>query len=104
MIFGVGQRVLPAFSGMKMLFSTRLMFWSMLLATIGCTMRVVSEVIAYPGYVTAAWHCLPVSAVIELTAFTLFSINLSVTLMRRQQPAPAKLYSIAGRKSSSSIA
>jgi uncharacterized protein involved in response to NO len=100
MIFGVGQRVLPAFVGMNILFSTRLMFGSMLLATIGCTMRVMSEVLAYPGYVAAAWHCLPISAVIELAAFTLFSVNLFVTLVRRQQTRPAKLYSIPVKNSS----
>ncbi len=100
MIFGVGQRVLPAFSGMKTLFSTRLMFLAMFLATIGCGIRVVSEVLAYPGYVSAAWHCLPVSAVIELTAFTLFAFNLSVSLVRRQPVRTAKLYSITEKNSS----
>jgi hypothetical protein len=102
MIFGVGQRVLPAFVGMKMLFSTRLMFWSMLLACIGCTIRVVAEVLAYPGYLTAAWHCLPVSAVIELTAFTLFSINLLVSIARQPKPLPGKLYTISNFKHVSS--
>jgi hypothetical protein len=99
MIFAVGQRVLPAFCGMKILFSTQLMFWSMLLATAGCALRVVSEVLAYPGYVAAAWRFLPVSAVIELTAFTLFSINLFVTLVRRRPGIPAKLYRIAAKNS-----
>lgn len=102
MIFGVGQRVLPAFVGMKMLFSTRLMFWSMLLGCIGCTARVVAEVLAYPGYFAAAWHCLPVSAVIELTAFTLFAINLSISLVRQPKPLPSKLYTISNFKHVSS--
>jgi hypothetical protein len=99
MIFAVGQRVLPAFSGMKLLFSTRLMFLSMLLATLGCTMRVVSEVLAYPGYVAAAWHCLPISAVIELTAFSLFALNLFLTFARRRESQPATLYSISPKNS-----
>ena len=98
-IFGVGQRVLPAFSGMKLLFSTRLMFLSMSLATLGCTMRVVSEVLAYPGYLPAAWHCLPISAVIELTAFSLFALNLFVTFARRRETQPATLYSITAKNS-----
>ncbi|HWR16554.1 MAG TPA: NnrS family protein [Terriglobales bacterium] len=100
MIFAVGQRVLPAFSGMRLLFSKRLMFLSMLLASVGCTARVVSEVLAYPGYVAAAWHCLPISAVIELTAFALFALNLFVTFMRRPVVKPATLYSITARNSS----
>lgn len=99
MIFGVGQRVLPAFSGMKLLFSTRLMFLSMALATLGCTMRVVSEVLAYPGYAPWAWHCLPVSAVTELTAFTLFALNLFITFARQRNSQPANLYSIGNRNS-----
>lgn len=99
MIFAVGQRILPAFSGMKLLYSTRLMFLSMSLATLGCTMRVVSEVLAYPGYVAAAWHCLPVSAVIELNAFSLFALNLFVTFARRRETQPATLYSITEKNS-----
>ncbi len=102
MIFGVGQRILPAFVGMKMLFSTRLMFWSMFLACIGCTLRVISEVLAYPGYFATAWHCLPVSAVIELTAFTLFSINLLVSIARQPKALPGKLYTISNFKHVSS--
>jgi len=102
MIFGVGQRVLPAFVGMKTLFSTRLMFCSMLLACIGCTVRVVAEVLAYPGYLAAVWHCLPISAVIELTAFSLFSINLLISIARRPKPLAGKLYSISNLKHVSS--
>ncbi|MGZ4787009.1 MAG: NnrS family protein [Terriglobales bacterium] len=99
MIFAVGQRVLPAFSGMRLLFSTMLMFAAMALATLGCTMRVVSEVLAYPGYAPWAWHCLPVSAVIELTGFTLFAFNLYATFLRRPKTQPAKLYSISTQPS-----
>jgi uncharacterized protein involved in response to NO len=79
MIFGVGQRVLPAFGGMRILFSKRLMFCSMMLLTIGCALRVSSEALAYPGYWAAAWKILPVSAVIELTAVTIFALNLLLT-------------------------
>ncbi len=76
MIFCVGQRILPAFSGMRLLFSTRLMFLSLLLISIGCAIRVGAEVLAYQGYAASAWSWLPTSAVIELTAVTLFAINI----------------------------
>ncbi len=55
MMFAIGQRVLPAFSGMKLLFSTKLMFASMALLTIGCLLRVGSEVLAYQGFFPSAW-------------------------------------------------
>ena len=54
MILSVGQRILPAFAGMRMLWSTKLMFTGLLLVTLGCTLRVTSEIIAYqvmrPGH------------------------------------------------------
>ena len=40
MVFAIGQRVLPAFSGMRPLFSTKLMFLSLLLLAVGCLLRV----------------------------------------------------------------
>jgi uncharacterized protein involved in response to NO len=82
MVFAVGQRVLPAFSGMRLLFSTRLMFLALALLAVGCLIRVSSEVIAYQGLASAAWHCLPVSAVIEMAAVALFALNLALTLAR----------------------
>ncbi len=85
MVFGIGQRILPAFSGMRHLYSTRLMFVSMLLLTLGCALRVSSEALAYQGIVHSAWSWLPVSAVTELTAVTLFAANLWITFAR---PAP----------------
>src|SRR5262249_18766831 len=36
MVFAIGQRVLPAFCGMKILYSPALMLWSLLLLNIGC--------------------------------------------------------------------
>ena len=66
MVFCVGQRILPAFAGMRLLWSTRLMFAGLLLLTIGCTLRVSSEVLAYQGYANWAWSVLPVSAMLEL--------------------------------------
>lgn len=79
MVFAVAQRVLPAFSGMKLLFSTRLMFASMALLAVGCTLRVASEILAYQGFTKSAWSWLSASALIEMTAVTIFAINLFAT-------------------------
>ena len=92
MVFCVGQRVLPAFSGMRLLFSPRLMGAGLLLLTVGCTLRVSSEILAYQGYSPAAWKWLPVSALIELTAVTLFAFNMLATFARK--PAPQRLETI----------
>jgi hypothetical protein len=84
MVFAIGQRVLPAFSGMKMLFSTRLMFAALLLLTLGCGLRVSSEILAYQGFVKSAWSWLPISALAEMTAVTLFATNLALTFARKR--------------------
>jgi uncharacterized protein involved in response to NO len=68
MVFSIGQRILPAFSGMKLLFSTRLMFWGLVLLTAGCFLRVVAQIISYQGMAAGAWAWLPVSAITEMTA------------------------------------
>lgn len=83
MVFSIGQRVLPAFSGMRLLFSTRLMFVSLLLLTAGCLLRVSSEILAYQGFAVWAWSWLPISAVAEMTAVTVFAINLLLTFLSR---------------------
>lgn len=82
MVFAIGQRILPAFCGMKVLFSKRLMLCSLLLLNVGCAIRVAAEIPAYEGILSHAWLCLPVSAVIEMTAVTLFAANLTVTFAR----------------------
>jgi len=87
MVFAIGQRVLPAFSGMRLLFSTRLMFAAMLLLCAGCLLRVGSEILAYQQFLRSAWSWLPVSAVCEMTAVTLFAANLLATFAHRRQPA-----------------
>ena len=79
LVFAIGQRVLPAFSGMKLLFSTKLMFASMVLLVLGCLLRVSSEVLAYQGFLISAWSWLPLSAIFEMTAVTIFAINLFFT-------------------------
>ena len=81
MVFCVGQRILPAFAGMRLLWSTRLMFAGLALLTIGCTLRVSSEVLAYQGYANWAWSVLPVSAVLELAGITAFAMNILGTFI-----------------------
>jgi len=82
MIFCVGQRVLPSFCGMRVLWSPRLMLVMLTLLVTGCTLRVASEILAYQDYAKWAWDILPISALIELTAVTLFAINLVATFAR----------------------
>lgn len=82
MVFTIGQRVLPAFCGMRILWSKRLMFWSLLLLYTGCFLRVASEPLAYENLWAPAWKVLPCSAVIELAAVSLFALNIGVTLYR----------------------
>jgi len=82
MVFAVGQRVLPAFSGMRLLFSTKLMFLAMLTLTVGCLLRVSSEILAYQAFAHWAWAWLSVSALTEMTAVTLFAVNLFATFMQ----------------------
>ena len=82
MIFCVGQRILPSFCGMRVLWSPRLMLVMLVLLMSGCTLRVASEILAYQDYAKWAWNVLPVSALIELTAVTLFAVNLIVTFAR----------------------
>ena len=88
MIFAIGQRVLPAFCGMRQLFSSRMMFVSLVTLNIGCLLRVSSEIPAYEGYSQVAWHVLPCSAILELIAVTLFALNIVLSLV--QPPAHLK--------------
>lgn len=81
MIMSVGQRILPAFAGMRLLCSTTLMFAGLLLVTVGCTLRVSCEVIAYQGYGGWAWSMLPISALFELAGLTVFAINIVGTFV-----------------------
>jgi uncharacterized protein involved in response to NO len=76
MVFAIGQRVLPAFSGMKLLFSPRIMFAALALLNLGCVLRVSNEILAYEHYALFAWKLLPVSACLELAAMSLFAANL----------------------------
>lgn len=77
----VGQRILPAFAGMRLLWSTKLMFAGLALVTVGCTLRVSCEVIAYQGYAAWAWSVLPISALCELAGLTIYAINILGTFI-----------------------
>jgi len=81
MVLSVGQRILPAFAGMRLLWSPRLMFGGLFVLTIGCTLRVSCEVLAYQGYANWAWQVLPLSALLELGGLTLFAINILGTFV-----------------------
>lgn len=61
------------------------MFWSLVLLFTGCFLRVLAEPLAYEHIWAPAWRILPVSAVVELTAVTLFAVNMGMTLL--QPPA-----------------
>lgn len=87
MVSAVGQRVLPAFSGMRLLFSSELMSASLALLTIGCLLRVSSEILAYQGLAASAWRWLPVSAITEMAAVTGFAMNLLITFTRPRPTA-----------------
>jgi hypothetical protein len=85
MVFAIGQRILPAFCGARVLYSPRLMLVSLAALNIGCVLRVAAEIPAYEANVQIGWRLLPCSAVIELLAVTLFATNLALTLL--QPPA-----------------
>ena len=57
------------------------MFAGLALVTLGCTLRVSCEVIAYQGYATWAWSVLPISALCELAGLTIFAINILGTFV-----------------------
>ncbi len=81
MVLTIGQRILPAFSGMRKLYSPMLMFLSLATLEVGCLLRVSGELLAYPGWLPLAWKWLPLSASLEVAAFTVFAYNLIRTLV-----------------------
>jgi len=87
MVLSVGQRILPAFAGMRLLWSPKLMFFGLSLLTVGCTLRVSCEVLAYQDYAKWAWSVLPASALVELTALTAFAINILGTFLLQRSHA-----------------
>lgn len=85
MVFTIGQKILPALCGARALFSKRMMFGSLLLLNLGCALRVGAEIPAYEGFAQQAWRVLPVSAITELLAVTLFAANLLFTFARTRR-------------------
>jgi uncharacterized protein involved in response to NO len=77
MVFSIGPRILPHFAGVHGIFSKRLMFLSLLLLQLGCTLRVSSESLAYEGLLPFAWKVLPISGMLELSGVLLFATNLA---------------------------
>jgi hypothetical protein len=98
MVFAVGQRVLPAFSGMRMLYSPRLMLVSLAALNAGCVLRVTMQPLAYDAGWATAWALLPVSAVLEMAAVTLFALNLALSFLSRP-PHEATLAAWSARAS-----
>lgn len=100
MVFCVGPRVLPTFTGRTKLFSTRLMALALVTVTAGCTIRVVAEILAYQGYAAGAWSWLPASALTELAAFVLFAANMAATfvwapqIVRKRYPSRSGFYAV----------
>lgn len=86
MIFVIGPRILPAFSGGRRLYSPMLMLLSCTLLNLGCLLRVSSEIPAYEGLWRGAWQVLPVSAIVEMTAVSLFALNLALTFVHVALP------------------
>ncbi|MFZ1015741.1 MAG: hypothetical protein WCC26_14195 [Terracidiphilus sp.] len=81
MVFAIGPRILPHFAGFYGVFSTRLMFIALLLLQTGCTLRILSEPLAYEGILPFAWKTLPVSGMLELSAVLVFAANLVLTFL-----------------------
>jgi uncharacterized protein involved in response to NO len=81
MVLSIGPRILPHFTGVRALFSKRLMFASLLLLQLGCTLRVFSEPLAYEGLAHFAWTTLPISGCLELTGILVFALNMGITVL-----------------------
>lgn len=86
LIFCVAPLILPSFLSGRELRSARLMAASLCLLSLGCFLRVSSEAVAYSARGGWSWRVLPVSGLIELTAISLFVLNLGWTMA---QPVPA---------------
>jgi len=86
MVFAIGPRILPRFAGVEAIFSRQIMFLSLLLLQAGCTLRVMSEPLAYEGVLSSAWKTLPISGMLELSGVLLFSLNLALTMVAKSLP------------------
>ena len=81
MVFTIGPRILPHFTGVRALFSKQLMLASLLLLQLGCSLRVFSEPLAYEGLAHFAWTTLPISGMLELAAVLVFALNMGLTVL-----------------------
>jgi hypothetical protein len=81
MVFAIGPRILPHFAGIYSIFSKRLMFMSLVLLQMGCTLRVLSEPLAYEGLLPFAWKMLPISGMLELSGVLVFALNIVLTFL-----------------------
>jgi len=81
MVFAIGPRILPHFAGIYSIFSKRLMFMSLVLLQMGCTLRVLSEPLAYEGLLPFAWKTLPISGMLELSGVLVFALNIVLTFL-----------------------
>ena len=76
------------------------MFAGLALLTLGCTLRVSSEVLAYQEYAGWAWSVLPVSALLELAGITMFAMNIFGTFILepshvQKQPLVVGIHSVS---------
>lgn len=85
MVFTIGPRILPAFLGRKHGLYYPAVIAALIFLSFGCFLRVSSQIFAYDFAINAFWNVLPVSAVIELTAMTVFCLNLLFSF--RETPA-----------------
>jgi hypothetical protein len=81
MVFTIGPRILPHFAGVYGIFSKRMMFVSLLFLQAGCTLRVLSEPLAYEGILPFAWKTLPLSGMLELGGVLVFAVNIALTFL-----------------------
>lgn len=88
MVMTVGPRILPHFAGVRNLWSSGLMFATLVLLLTGCTLRVSMEPLAYEGFAHFAWKVLPLSGCLELSAVLLFALQLIMTFARGQSIFP----------------
>ncbi len=88
MVMTVGPRILPHFAGVRSLWSSKLMFATLLLLLTGCTLRVSMEPLAYEGIAGFAWKVLPISGCLELSAVLLFALQLIMTFARGKSIFP----------------
>ncbi len=60
------------------------MLSALALLTLGCVIRVVTEIVAYQSGAAWAWSMLPWSAMLELAAVAMFAANMTATFVVRR--------------------